>query len=156
MGRAGTLISTFATGAASTLGWMGFVLLTSYFLLADTRQVSDELVHISVPGYTDDIRRLGSELRIIWNAFIRGQLTIITLVIIVYSITTSIVGLRYGIGIAFMAGLARFIPYLGPFITYCTTFLVAITQGGNYFGLEPFKYGIMVIVIMMLGRSDFR
>jgi predicted PurR-regulated permease PerM len=145
LGRAGTLISTFATSAAATLGWGFFVLIISYFLLADASKMSDDLVHIEIPGYTSDIRRLGQELKNVWNAFLRGQLIIIIMVMVSYSILMVILGMRFALGIAILAGLARFVPYIGPLTLWIVTALVAYFQGGNYFGLQPFYYAILVV-----------
>jgi predicted PurR-regulated permease PerM len=146
LGRMGALISTFATGAAATLGWSFFVILVTYFLLADAGRFPDELVHIEVPGYNQDISRLGQELRKIWNAYLRGQLFIILLVIVLYTVLMLILGVRFAVGIAILSGLARFVPYVGPITTTFVTFMVAIFQTGNYFGLDPLPYAILVVV----------
>ncbi|HEY5670611.1 MAG TPA: AI-2E family transporter [Anaerolineales bacterium] len=146
LGRMGSLISTFATSAAATLGWSFFVLIIAYFLLADTGQFPNQLLHIGIPGYDDDISHLGIELRKIWNAYLRGQLIVILLVMISYSILLVILGMRFAFGIAILAGLARFVPYVGPLTTTVVTFLVALFQGENYFGLLPYQYAILVVV----------
>lgn len=145
LGRMGSLISTFATSAAATLGWSFFVLIIAYFLLADSGRFPGQVVHIGIPGYDEDIRRLGIELRKIWNAYLRGQLIVILLVMISYSILLVILGMRFALGIAILAGLARFVPYVGPLTTTVVTFLVALFQGENYFGLLPFQYAILVV-----------
>jgi predicted PurR-regulated permease PerM len=150
LGRAGTLISTFATGAAVTLWWGLFVLLITYFLLADASRVSNELFYIEIPGYNRDLRRLTRELRKIWNEFLRGQLIIMIFVVITYAIMMLILGMQFAFGIALLAGLARFIPYLGPLVLWVVTFLVAFFQGGNYFGLEPFYYALLVVGVGIL------
>ena len=145
IGRAGSLVSSFATGAASTIGWALFVLLISYFSLADAGQVPDAVKYIKIPGYDYDIRRLSRALGGIWNAFLRGQIVIVTLVILAYSILLSALGLRYALGIALLAGLARFVPYVGPWTTALVTFLVAVFQSHNYFNLSPLAYALLLI-----------
>jgi predicted PurR-regulated permease PerM len=145
IGRAGSLVSSFATGAASTIGWALFVLLIAYFTLADAGQVPDAVKYISLPGYDYDIRRLSRELGKLWNAFLRGQIVIVTIVIIAYSILLNILGLRYALGIALLAGLARFVPIIGPWTTALVTFLVAIFQPHNYYNLSPLAYALLVI-----------
>ena len=150
LGRVGTLVSTFAASAVVTLGWGFFVLVVSYFLLADGSQVSNEIFRVDIPGYNVDFRRLGRELREIWNAFLRGQLIIILLIILSYTVLMMILGVRYAIGIAILAGLARFVPYVGPLITWTVTWLVAFFQGGNYFGLQPLHYAILVVVCALV------
>jgi predicted PurR-regulated permease PerM len=149
-GRVTSLISSFATSAGVTLAWSLFVLVISYFLLAETASFQGAIVKVEIPGYNTDIRRMGSELRAIWNAFLRGQLVIILLVILVYTLLFLGLGLRFAFGIALLAGLAKFVPYIGPFIAWVTAFLVAFTQGGNYFGLQSLTYAILVVVICIV------
>lgn len=145
LGRVGSLLSSFAASALVTLGWIFFVLVISYFLLARTGEVTDEMINFDLPGYNDDIRRMNYEFRRIWNVFLRGQVIIFILAIILYSILLSVLGVRYTLGIAIMAGVARFIPYVGPFLVWIVTALVAFFQGSNYFGLEPWVYSILVV-----------
>lgn len=145
IGRAGSLVSSFATRAASMIGWGLFVLLISYFTLTDAGQVPDAVKYFKIPGYDYDIRRLSRSLGGIWNAFLRGQIVIVTLVIFSYSILMSILGLRYALGIALLAGLARFVPYIGPWTTALVTFLVAVFQPHNYFNLNPLAYALLLI-----------
>ena len=153
--RAGSLVSTFATGAASTIGWTLLVLLISYFSLADAGQVPDAVKYIEIPGYDYDIRRISRELGKIWNAFLRGQILIVSLVIVIYSIIFSAMGLRYALGIALLAGLARFVPIIGPWVTTIITFLVAIFQSHNYFNLSPLAYALMVIAVSFVVDQIF-
>jgi predicted PurR-regulated permease PerM len=148
LGQIANVIRSFAGSAVGILGWGLFVLLISYFLLAEAGKFSGQLVNIEVPGYEQDMYRLGQELRIIWNAFLRGQLAIILLVIITYSILLNVLGLRFAIGIAIMAGLARLLPYIGPAITLIVTALVAFFQADNYLGLPPVYYAALIIILM--------
>lgn len=150
LGRAGGLISTFATGAVGVLGWIAFVLLVSYFLLADASQMQGRFLGLDIPGYASDSLKLGRELQKIWDAYIRGQLIIIVLVIISYSILMTILDLRFAFGIAILAGLARFVPYVGPLTSGVVTALVAFFQVSNHFGLESLQYAILVVVASVL------
>jgi predicted PurR-regulated permease PerM len=150
LGRLGGLVGTLAGSAVTTLAELGFVIIISYFLLAGASQVPGELVHIDIPGYNVDVRRLGQELGNTWNAFLRGQLIILLLVVFLYTLLMTILGVHYAIAIALLAGLARFVPYIGPLTTWTVTVLVAFFQGGNYFGLIPFHYAILAVVCALL------
>jgi predicted PurR-regulated permease PerM len=145
LGRVGTLVSTLATSAVTTLGWGLFVLVIAYFLLSRTGEVSDDLIKLDIPGYNADIHRLGIQLRGIWNAFLRGQLVIFLLAIFLYTVLLTVLGLRYALGIAILAGIARFIPYVGPFIVWIITALVSLFQSDNYLGLENWAYAVLVV-----------
>ncbi len=155
LGQAGNLISRLATGAATTLGWGLFVLLISYFLLSESGSLRGNLIPIDIPGYNADLRRLIDELSKIWNTFLRGQLIISLLVILAYYVLLTILGTRLSLVIALMAGLARFVPYFGPIVTWSVTAIVAFLQSGNYFRLQPFQYAVLVVVICIIIDQTF-
>lgn len=150
LGQLGGLVGTLAASALTTLGWLVFVILVSYFILADASQVSSELVHVDIPDYNMDIQRLSHELGKTWNAFLRGQLIILLLILVSYTLLMTILGVKYAIAIALLAGLARFIPYIGPLITWTVTALVAFFQGSNYFGLPPLHYAILAVALALI------
>jgi predicted PurR-regulated permease PerM len=145
LGQAGSLLGMLATSAATGLSWGLFIIFVSYFLLSESGQIRENLVHIEIPGYNADIQKLVRKLTGIWDAFLRGQLLISLLVVIAYFIMLSILGTRLALVIAVMAGLARFVPYLGPFITWTVTGIVAFFQASNSFGLEPLGYTLLVL-----------
>jgi predicted PurR-regulated permease PerM len=57
---------------------------------------------------------------------------------------------RNALVLALLAGVARFVPYAGPFITWTVTGLVAFFQPSNYFNLEPFTYMLVVVIALLL------
>lgn len=147
LGQVGSVVRSVATGAAVSIGKIFFVVAISYFLLADASRVPNLLDLPEIPEYDYDFRRIARELRRIWNAFLRGQVIIFVLVFIVYSILLSSLGVRYAIALAVMTGLARFVPYIGPFITAIVMALVTLLQPSNYFGLLHWQYAVMVLGI---------
>jgi predicted PurR-regulated permease PerM len=155
LGRIGDLASTFATSAAAVIGWVFFVLVIAYFVLADAERFQGGLPNFEVPGYDTDIQHLGVELRRIWNAFLRNQLVIFVLIVLMWMVLTTILGIRYSFALAILAGFGRFVPYLGPAITWTVVALVAFFQGGNYFNLPPLQYAILAVAITMIVDQIF-
>jgi predicted PurR-regulated permease PerM len=146
LGRTGNLVATLAGGAAEIFGWTFFVLLVSYFVMIESKGLQSDLFRVDVPGYTEDLRKLGNQLSRIWNAFLRGQIFIVLMSTIIYIFVLSIFGVRYAIGIAFMAGLAKFLPYIGPAITWVVMALVTYFQPDKPFGLQPLAYMAIVVI----------
>jgi predicted PurR-regulated permease PerM len=109
-----------------------------------------QFFRIEIPGYEADILRMGAELRKTWNAFLRGQLIISVLVLISYAVLMNILGVGFAFGIAILAALARFVPYLGPLVAFVMAGLVAFFQVENYFGLEPWQYTLLVVLSAIL------
>ena len=155
VGQAGNLVASLAASAATFTGWALFVLLVSYFLLSEAGEVRKDLLHIDIPGYNVDSQRLVSELTHIWDAFLRGQLLISFMIVVSYYILLTFLGTRLSMVIALMAGVASFIPYVGPLITWVVTAIIAYLQVGNYFGLEPAYYALLVVACCLVLNQIF-
>jgi predicted PurR-regulated permease PerM len=151
LGRTGTIVGTLASGAAEFFGWTFFVLIVSYFVMIESTGLQSDLFKVEVPGYNEDLRRLGSQLSRIWNAFLRGQIFIVGMSTLIYIFVLSFLGVRYAIGIALMAGLAKFLPYIGPAITWIVMALVTYFQPDKPFGMQPLAYmGLVVITTTVI------
>lgn len=150
LSRTGTLLGTVAGSAANFLGWTLFVILVSYFVLAESGGLRDRIITVDIPGYTEDLARLSRELGRVWNAFLRGQIIIFFLTVIVYSIVLSVLGVHYAISLAFLAGLARFVPYIGPAINWGILVIVSYFQVYKLFDLSAFNYTLLVLVIALI------
>jgi predicted PurR-regulated permease PerM len=147
IGQAGSVVGALAASALTTIGWAFFVFLISYFLLAEAGQVPTFFKNVDLPGHDADLRRMGRELGRIWNAFLRGQLVLIIMIIFTSFLLMSALGVHNALALAFLTGAAKFVPYLGPLIAGLVTALVAYFQGGNYLGIEPpLTYAIIVVV----------
>ncbi len=150
LGQAGGVLTSVAAGTATFLGWGFFVILLSYFILSDMRKVPENLILLELPDYGVDIRRMGRELSRIWNAFLRGQVILFTLTVLVYTVLLVVLDVRYVLGLAILAGFARFVPYVGQWVTWAVLIIVTLFQEVNHFGLEPFQYLILVFVVALI------
>jgi len=150
LSRTGTLLSTVAGSAANFLGWTFFVVLVSYFVLAESGGLRGQIVPLEIPGYTHDFERLARELGRTWNAFLRGQIIIFVIAVVVYSVILSVLGVHYALSLALVAGLARFVPYVGPAVNWTVLVLVSYFQTYKLFGLSPFYYTLLVLIIALV------
>jgi len=146
LGQTGNLVGTIAGGAAEIFGWTIFVLTVSYFVMAESNGLRADMLQVNIPGYNEDLKKLGRELSRIWNAFLRGQIIIFFLALIIYSILLPFLSVRYALGIAFLAALAKFLPYIGPAITWIVMALVTYFQPVTPFGLEALPYMLIVVI----------
>ena len=143
--QAGASVVTVATKVGTVIGWLFFILLVSYFVLAESGGTSKRLINLSIPGFEDDIALLSTALGNIWNSFLRGQITIVLITIFFYNILLGGLQVHYFFGLSLLAGLARFIPYVGPLIAWTSYGLVAFFQGSTIFGLPPLGYVALVV-----------
>ena len=80
----------------------------------------------------------------------RGQILISAIIVSIYFVGLTLLGVRNALGLAFLFGLAKFIPYVGPVISEVTTGLVTFFQDGNYLGMEPVTFVIVVVVFTIV------
>jgi len=147
LGKTGNLVAALAGGAAEIFGWTLFVLIVSYFIMIESSGIRRDLFKVNIPGYAEDFEKLGNELSRIWNAFLRGQIIVFMLSFAIYAILLPILGVRYALGIALMAGLAKFLPYIGPFATWVVMALVTFFQPNHPFGMSALAYMAMVVIM---------
>lgn len=155
LGQLGNLVSSLASSAAGTFGWLAFIIIISYFFLLESGGLRAGIIRVEIPGYAEDFRRISKELGRIWNAFLRGQIIIFTLTVITYSILLPILGVRYAIGLAFLAGVANFLPYIGPAINWIALGLVTFFQLYKPFEMTPLLYSGLVILIALIVDQIF-
>ena len=149
-GKIGSFAGSFASGAASTFGWIAFIVLISFFVLSETGGNPERFIHVSIPGHQEDVKKMGSEMSRIWNAFLRGQMILMVLTVIIYTALLGSLGVRFFYGLALIAGLARFVPYLGPTITWIIYSLVCLFQARTVFGLSPVMYTVLVVGLSLI------
>jgi predicted PurR-regulated permease PerM len=150
LAQLGNLLTGLASGAASFFAWLFFIFLISYFILSETKGIPNSIINITIPGYQVDITRIGRELSRIWNAFLRGQLLIIALTIVIYTAFLGGMQVNYFIGLAILAGLAKFVPYVGPLVAWTTYGLVAYFQESHIFGMNAWLYVLLIVGIAWL------
>lgn len=144
LSQIGTLLGSIASGVGSTITWTIFILIIAYFIMSESDGVRAGMIKFTLPKYQEDFSRLGNQLSHIWNAFLRGQLIIFMITVAWYSLLLSVLGVKYFFLLAILAGLARFVPYVGPAVAWTTYGLVALFQT-NYFNLMPFPYALLVV-----------
>lgn len=150
LGRIGELLGRVASGAVNTLVWTLFILIVSYFIMVESGGLRERILQVNLPGYSEDFTRISNEVARIWNAFLRGQFILISISTLMYTVVLGGMGVSYALGIALMAGLARFLPYVGPFITWTVLALVTFFQAFKPFGLSPLVYMLIVLAVAWL------
>lgn len=150
LGRMGSIVGSFAAGAASTVSWMLLIFLVSYFLLSESEGISRQMIRINLPDYNQDLERMGDALNRIWSAFIRGEILVVLISLVIYTIMLGALGIQFFFGLALIAAIGQLIPYLGAWVTWITFGLVALFQSTTPFGLPSGIYMIIVLAVSML------
>lgn len=145
LSQTGSLAGNAATSTAVAIGWTLFVLLVSFYIMLDFRRLTPSIERAVPPGFAYDVRQLMHELGPIWNAYLRGQVTLSLIIGVMVSIAMTVLGVQFGPVLGLVSFMAEFIPYIGPTLAALTGTLIALFQGGNYWGLEPWIFALIVL-----------
>ena len=147
LSRLGNIIGGLASGTAGVIGSFLLALIISFLLLNESGGVRKKILSIELPAYQEDFLRLGEKINTIWNAFLRGQAIVFLARFVMYLVILSVLRVRFILGMALLATLGNFIPYIGVAIAWITIFFVALFQGSTAFGLAPFPYALIVMAV---------
>lgn len=145
--QAGNLATKLVGRLGSFLFNVLITYLISFFITSETEGARQKLFNFSLPGYEKDFRRLGQEVSKIFNAFIRGEFTVVGIAILIYTIFLGAMGLPYFFVLALIAGLGRFIPYIGAAFGWIGIIVGSLLQDPTPFGLTPLIYALLIFGI---------
>jgi predicted PurR-regulated permease PerM len=130
---------------ASGAFWLIIILIAAYYLVKDADRLIEQLDDLAPPGYRDDFVRLRKQITAVWNAFLRGQLVMGLLMVAITTVAAMAVGLPYAFVLGLLAGLAEFVPNLGPIVALIPAALLALFQGSSFLPLSNFWFAVLVI-----------
>jgi predicted PurR-regulated permease PerM len=158
------LVETVAEGTldvvlsiASGAFWVVFILVVAFYLVKDAHRIARQVVELAPPGYQEDAIRLRQEIAWVWNAFLRGQLLLATVVGITVGLVTTGLGLPYPWALGILAGILEVVPNIGPTLAAIPAVLLALIQGSAFIPLGNFWFAVLVagvyVVIQLIENN---
>jgi len=151
------LVETIAQGTldlvlsiASGAFWVIFVLVVGFYLVRDAHRIGEQVVQLAPPGYQDDVRRLRSDIVDVWNAFLRGQLLLGTVMAVATAIVDTAIGLPYAWALGLFAGIFEMVPNIGPYIAAIPAVLLALIRGSAFIPLGNFWFAVLVAGVYLV------
>ncbi len=148
--QTGAMVASVAGATAEAVGVLVVILVLGYYMLIDFGTLDNSFVSLIPRGYQADFRRLLDETGLVWSAFFRGQLLLGLIVGGLVAVVLSVLGVRFSLVLGLIAGVLEFVPIFGPAIAGLISVLVALFQGGNWWGLSPWGFGGVVLVAFVL------
>ncbi|MFH2101804.1 MAG: AI-2E family transporter [Chloroflexota bacterium] len=134
------LIESTSKGAL----WFLVIVVGAYYFMTEWDKVRDWLINLAPDEYRLDMRRLYLEIKEVWMAYLRGQLTLMIIVGITFSVVWSIIGLPGALILGILGGVLSLIPDVGPFVATGLAFLVAILEGSTWLPISNFWFAMLV------------
>jgi predicted PurR-regulated permease PerM len=87
---------------------------------------------------------------LIWNSFLRGQLSLMVVVGVIVWIGNALLGTPQALFLGVLAGLLEVIPSLGPVLATIPAVILALLFGSGYIPVENWAFALMVIAFYIL------
>lgn len=146
---AGVLLGSISKSGMALIGWvMNLVLIpvVTFYLLRDWDSLVEH-IHDLLPRKLEPTAvRLTKESDAVLGAFLRGQLTVMLALGVIYATGLWLVGVEFSLLIGMVAGLISFVPYLGAIVGVGAGLLAALFQGGDWMML------VFVLVVFGIGQ----
>ncbi len=132
----------------SSLAVVDFLILlvvtpvVSFYLLLDWDRLVAKIDTWLPREHLDTIRKLARDVDAVLAGFVRGQITVSTILGSFYAVSLVLIGLQFGAVIGLVAGLISFIPFVGSIIGGGLSIGVALFQ----FWDDPIWIGVVAAV----------
>lgn len=137
-------------GAVSGIVWALFIFVFAFYLVKDGPKLGRFLRGGMPEALRAEVGRLWVELAQIWDAFVRGQLTLGLIMGLVVWVVMSILGVRSASALGLISGFMEFIPAVGPVIAAVPGILIAAFLGSSWLPLPNLWFALLVGLVYFL------
>lgn len=149
-GVATTVVAKVSKSGLAIVGWMlnlVIIPVAAFYLMRDW-DLLVERVHALIPRSVEPtVSRLVRESDRTLSSFLRGQLSVMIVLGLIYGIGLWLVGISVGPLIGMIAGLISFVPYMGAIVGMAMGVIAAVVQYQDVFHVA------MVMVVFVIGQS---
>ena len=133
------------------VAWTVVIMVTVYYLMTEWDELRSWMIGLAPVPEQDDLQRLYAQIRTVWQQYLRGQLRLIAILAIIYSVGWSIIGLPGALALGLIAGLLNLIPELGPAAVGLLATLVAYLEGSHILtGLSNPLFAVLTLGVYLL------
>jgi predicted PurR-regulated permease PerM len=136
--------------ATTNLVWILVILVTCYYLLLDWKKLREWFFGFIPASHQVSSRQLHHEVKLVWQAYLRGQLLLMTFVGLISGVVALMIGLPRAALIGLIAGLLDFIPSVGPIVAAAVAAFIAWFQGSNLLAISHPWFTILVVTLFAL------
>ncbi|MGL9758605.1 MAG: AI-2E family transporter [Wolbachia sp.] len=144
-----------------TVSLMVITPVVFFYILRDWPVIIEKANKLIPIPHREKVANYFSKVDFIISNYLKGQVNVCIVMMVFYSVSLSIIGLKHSIVIGILSGVLTFIPYVGPLLYTIIGFLSAITQFSGWFEsaavLLSFSVGQLIdsniLVPLLIGKK---
>lgn len=132
------LLGSLQIGGLALLGFAVNLILVPvvlFYLLRDWNEILERLERMIPRRMHDTVLTLAREVDAVLAEFLRGQITVILVMIVYFTTALWLTGLTFALPIGIITGALVFIPYVGAFAGFFLGSVAALLQFDSFTGL---------------------
>lgn len=149
-GVAATVVASVSKSGLAIVGFIGTLALipvVTFYFLRDWDVMVQRLRELLPRAMEPTISRMARESDLVLGAFLRGQLSVMFSLGVIYTVGLMLVGLDLAVLIGLLAGIVGFVPYLGIVIGGGAALIAAAVQFQDWF------HPAMVLLVFVVGQT---
>jgi predicted PurR-regulated permease PerM len=127
---------------AQHIWWLILIPILSIFFLKDGESIGENLVAMGRgPEERQTLRGIVGDVNVMLGSYMRAQLILASLTVVVYTLVLSLLHLRYALILGPLAGIFEFVPVVGPAVAAIIIFVIAVLT----------SYPHLIWIVLFLG-----
>lgn len=130
--------------------WLLVILVTAYYLMTDWDRLRGAIIQLAPKDEQSDLNHLYRQVREVWMGYLRGQIRLIVILAVLYSVAWVAIGLPGSFALGILAGLLNLLPEIGPFIVAAIATIVALLEGSSYIPVSNLWFAVITLGVYLL------
>ena len=143
------ILSLLETTSLGVL-WFLVILVAVYLILAGWHEMRKNMFSFVLPQYRPEMEELYSRIKDVWMACLRGQIVLMLVVGVVFTIVWLILGIPGALVLGVIAGLFTLVPDVGPFLAAALATGVALLEGSSWIPFSNFWVAVIVFAVYLV------
>lgn len=148
-GGVATYVANSTVSAVNAIVTLILIPILAFYFLYDFDRMRSAIVDLIPWSYRPLVLEITTDIDQVVAQFIRGQLVVMGLLAVAYSVGYSIVGVPLAVAIGMLAGAVSFIPHVGGAVALGTALLACILTGATWLNL-----GLVVVVHLAIQWTE--
>ena len=127
--------------------WIIVILVAVYYFLSEWPRIRNGFIGLFPEKYEAELNELYQRVRKIWMSYLRGQIVLMLIVGLAFTIAWSIIGVPGGLVLGVIAGFLTLIPDVGPFLAAMLAVGVAFLEGSTWSWM-PASHLIVGLIVL--------
>ena len=117
--------------------WLLIILVSVHLFMSEWPRMRGWLIELAPPEYQGDMHEIYKRLRNVWMAYLRGQIVLMVVVGVVFTIAWAAIGIPGALVLGVIAGFFTLVPDVGPTVAAGLAMGVALLEGSTWIQFSP-------------------